>query len=155
MIDYLGAGALIAERIRAKAPDIKRVELLGNLYALLEKDPAEMAKALNTQSPVVFVGLDGEQIGDSTGDGITHVAEQHWMIVLAVANYRKSGTAQGVLDEAGPLLGELIVALAGWTPDGFTALHRQAAPRPGYLAGVGFFPMVFTTDLIVEGLEED
>jgi len=149
--DYLAAGRLIGDRIAAECKSVRRVQPLGNLYALLDEEPQRLAQFLNGQLPAVFVGFDGEAIGDSAGDGIAHVAEQRWLVVLAVGNYRAADTAQGVTDEAGPLLSSLVEALTGWQPDGFTELHRQAAPRPGYLAGVGFFPLVFSTDLFVEG----
>lgn len=149
--DYLAAGNLIAERVRAECLAIRRVQPLGNLYALLDEEPQAMAQHINGQLPAVFVGFDGETIGDTAGDGIAHVAEQRWLVVLAVGNYRRADTAGGVTDEAGPHLSSLVAALTGWQPDGFTELHRQVAPRPGYLAGVGFFPLVFSTDLFVEG----
>lgn len=149
--DYLQAGSLIADRVRQQCTDIKRVSPLGNLYALLEDEPDRMAQHISGQLPAVFVGFDGEAIGDTTGDGITHVAQQRWLVVLAVGNYRRADTAEGVTESAGPLLSGLVQALTGWRPEGFTELTRQAAPRPGYLAGVGFFPLTFATDLVVEG----
>lgn len=71
-----------------------------------------------------------------------------------MGNYRRTDTNKGVVDAAGPLLTQLVQALSGWKPAGFTELIRQAAPRPGYRAGVGFFPLVFTTNLNVEGLTD-
>lgn len=151
--DYLQAGALIAARIQSAAPNIKRVAPLGNLYALLEGEPDRMAQHIAGQLPAVFVGFDGEQPGDSAGDDFTHVAEQSWLVVLAVGNYRNADTAQGVTADAGPLLSALLQALTGHKlSTDFTVLRRQAAPRPGYLAGVGFFPLRFSTSLVVEGL---
>lgn len=149
--DYLAAGSLIAARITARVSSIKRVEALGQLYSLLEEEPQAMAQYLSGKLPAAFVGFDGEAIGDTAGDNITHVAEQRWLVVLAVGNYRRADTNQGVVDEAGPILARLVEALTGWVPEGFTELTRQAAPRPGYLAGVGFFPLVFSTDLYIEG----
>lgn len=152
--DYLQAGSLIEARIRAAATTINRVSPLGNLYALLENEPDRMAQHISGQLPAAFVGFDGETIGDTAGDDFTHVAVQRWMVVLAVGNYRNADTAQGVTADAGPLLSTLVQALTGWAPAGFTRLERQAAPRPGYLAGVGFFPLVFATTLFVDGLTE-
>lgn len=152
--DYLQAGSLIEARIRDAARSVKRVSPLGNLYALLEDEPQKMAQHISGQLPAAFVGFDGETIGATAGDDFTHVAVQRWMVVLAVGSYRNADTAQGVTAAAGPLLSELVQALTGWAPTGFTRLERQAAPRPGYLAGVGFFPLVFATTLVVEGLTE-
>lgn len=150
--DYLAAGSLIAARIAAQVASIKRVDALGQLYSLLEEEPQAMARHISGKLPAAFVGFDGEAIGDTAGDGAVHVATQRWLVVLAVGNYRRADTNQGVVDEAGPILAALVEALTGWTPAGFTALTRQAAPRPGYLAGMGFFPLIFSTDLFVDGL---
>jgi hypothetical protein len=153
--DYLQAGSLIEERIRLAGTAIKRVSPLGNLYSLLENEPDKMAAHISGQLPAAFVGFDGESPGDVAGDGFTHLVAQRWLVVLAVGNYRNADTAQGVTADAGPLLTALVKALTGWAPSAdFTKLMRQAAPRPGYLAGVGFFPLVFATTLVVEGLTE-
>jgi hypothetical protein len=153
--DYLSAGSLIEARIVAKAPAIKRVAAMGNLYSLLEAEPTEFLKQVSGQLPAAYVGFDGETIGDTTGDGITHVVLQRWLIVLVVGNYRNADRAEGVVDAAGPLLSTLVAALTGWHPStDFTELIRQSAPRPGYLAGVGFFPLSFATALVVEGIPD-
>lgn len=155
LTDYLQAGSLIEARIRTAAPTIKRVSPLGNLYSLLENEPDRMAAHISGQLPAAFVGFDGEAPGDAAGDDFTHLVMQRWLVVLAVGNYRASDTAAGVTADAGPLLSELVQALTGWAPSAdFSKLVRQAAPRPGYLAGVGFFPLVFATTLVVEGLSE-
>lgn len=151
MDDYLAAGALIEDRIRDKAPHLKRVEGVGDLTAWLE-DEAEFEKNISGKLPAAFVGYDGDVLGDMTGEGSDHVAAQRWLVVLAVGNYRRADTAKGVVSDAGPLLAQLMAALNGWKPAGFTELIRQAAPRPGYRAGVGFFPLVFSTNVFVEGL---
>lgn len=151
MDDYLAAGSLIEARIRDKAPGLKRVEGVGDLTAWLEDD-AEFEKQISGKLPAAFVGYDGDVLGDMTGEGSDHVAAQRWLVVLAVGNYRRADTAKGVVSDAGPLLAQLMAALNGWRPAGFTELIRQAAPRPGYRAGVGFFPLVFSTNVFVEGL---
>lgn len=154
--DYLQAGALIEERIRDAAPNILRVSPLAALYALLENEPDRMAAHISGQMPAAFVGFDGEVPGDTAGDGFTHVVAQRWMVVLAVSNLRDVDTGRGVTAAAGPLLSDLVAALTGWKPsDDFAVLQRQPAPRPGYLAGVGFFPLVFATTLVVEGLTQE
>lgn len=149
--DYLSAGPLIEARIRDKVGGVKRIEGVGDLTAWLE-DEAEFEKQVNGKLPAAFVGYDGDVLGDMTGEGSDHVAAQRWLVVLAVGNYRRADTAKGVVSDAGPLLAQLMEALNGWKPAGFTELIRQAAPRPGYRAGVGFFPLVFSTNVFVEGL---
>lgn len=148
--DYLAAGPLIEQRIQ-DATNIKRVKGVGDLTAWLD-DEAEFTKQLSGKLPAAFVGFDGEAIGDMTGGGTDYVVAQRWLVVLAVGNLRNADTQQGVVADAGPLLTQLAQALSGWKPQGFTELIRQAAPRPGYRAGVGFFPLVFATDMNVEGL---
>ena len=149
--DYLAAGPLIEARIHDKVSGVKRIEGIADLTAWLE-DEADFEKQVSGKLPAAFVGFDGESIGDMAGDGFAHVAGQRWLVVLAVGNYRRADTNKGVVDVAGPLLSSLLQALNGWKPVGFTELIRQAAPRPGYRAGVGFFPLVFVTNVFVEGL---
>lgn len=148
-MNYLAAGGLIKARIAERIPQVKRVEEIADLYARLEEGEEAMARYISGQAPAVFVGFDGEQLGDMTADGAAHVAHQRWLVVLAVKNYRTERQDGSLQDEAGELLTELLVALAGWQPEGFTELRRQAAPRPGYLAGVGFFPLVFSTAIFL------
>lgn len=150
--DYLAAGPLIEQRIQ-DATNLQRVKGVGDLTAWLD-DEVEFTKQLSGKLPAAFVGYDGELIGDMTGSGSDYVVAQRWLVVLAVGNLRNADTHQGVVDAAGPLLMQLVQALSGWKPAGFTELIRQAAPRPGYRAGVGFFPLVFATDMNVEGLTE-
>lgn len=152
--DYLAAGDLIAARIKGTIPAIRRIEGVGDLTTWLE-DEAEFEKQVSGQMPAVFVGYDGDVIGDMTGEGSDHVAGQRWLVVLAVGNYRRADTNKGVVVAAGPLLSQLMVQLNGWKPDGFTELIRQAAPRPGYRQGVGFFPLVFATNVFVDGTTEE
>lgn len=152
--DYLAAGDLIEQRITDVVEKIKRVEGVGDLTTMLENDAEEFLKSISGKLPAAFVGFDGETIGDMAGNGTDYVAGQRWLVVLAVGNYRRADTNKGVVAAAGPLLSQLAAALSGWKPAGFTELIRQAAPRPGYRAGVGFFPLVFTTDLFVEGLTD-
>ena len=149
--DYLAAGPLIEARIRDKVGGIKRIEGVGDLTAWLE-DEAEFEKQISGKLPAAFVGYDGDVIGAMAGDGFAHVAAQRWLVVLAVGNYRRADTAKGVVEAAGPLLAQLMAALNGWKPEGFSELKRQVAPRPGYRAGVGFFPLMFSIDVPVEGL---
>lgn len=152
--DYLAAGDLIAARIRETVPGVRRIEGVGDLATWME-DEAEFEKQISGLMPAVFVGYDGDVLGDMTGEGSDHVAGQRWLIVLAVGNYRRADTNKGVVDAAGPLLSKLMVQLNGWKPAGFTELKRQAAPRPGYLKGVGFFPLVFATNVFVDGTTEE
>jgi hypothetical protein len=150
--DYLAAGALIEARIRARVP-VKRVEELATLYDMLDSDSLD---ALTSGLlPAAFVGYDGDQPGDVTEDGRMQVVGQRWLVVLVVANARNADTGRGVARAAGPLLLDLVRALTGWQPEGFSELIRQVPPRPGYRAGVGFYPLTFFTAAVVEGLNED
>lgn len=151
--DYLAAGALIEARIRDEVPSIKRVEELATLYEALDSD--DIGRLTSGQMPAAFVGYDGDVPGDRAGGGSSQVIAQRYMVVLAVANVRRADTGKGVVQSAGQLLVGLVRGLSGWTPEGFTELMRQAAPRPGFRAGVGFYPLMYTTQMVVEGHDED
>lgn len=152
--DYLALGPLLMQRVRDAVPGIHRVEELANLYDALDAEDG-LGSLTSRQMPAVFVGYDGDLPGPSAGGGASHVAVQRWLVVLAVTNARRADTGAGVLRDAGPLLAELLGALAGWEPEGHLMLSRESAPRPGYRAGVGFFPMMFSTAVTVERTDED
>lgn len=152
--DFLGLGPLIQQRVRDTVKSARRVEEIANLYDALDAEDG-LGELAGRQLPAVFFGFDGDQPGAATGDGRSHVAVQRWMVILVVGNARRADVGHGVLREAGPLLAELLAALSGWEPEGHLALTRITAPRPGYRAGVGFFPVMFSTAVVVDALAED
>lgn len=152
--DYLALGPLLAERILQRVPQIKRVGELANLYEAL--DSADGLGALTSgQMPAVFVGYDGDVPGDTAGDGKAGVEQQRWLVVLAVASVRNADRGAGVQRTAGPLLAQLRQAIYGWNPQGFFQMSRLVSPRPGYRDGVGFFPLMFSTAIAIEGLDDE
>lgn len=152
--DYLAAGPLIQARIRDLVRDIQRVDELADLLDQLNAENG-LGNLTSGKMPAAFVGYDGDAPGDVAGDGIGHVRQQSWMVVLAVASARRQDTGAGVLRSAGPLLTQLIRALSGYAPEGFLPLIPQPAPRPGYRDGVGFFPLSFSTAVAIEGVDDD
>lgn len=152
--DYLAAGPLIQARIRDLVRDIQRVDELADLLDQLNADSG-LHNLTSGRMPAVFVGYDGDLPGDVAGDGAGHVRRQSWLVVLAVANARRQDAGTGVLRSAGPLLTRLIRALSGYAPEGFLPLIPQPAPKPGYRDGVGFFPLMFSTAVAIEGMDDD
>ncbi|GBL46225.1 phage protein [Sulfuriferula multivorans] len=140
--DYLAAGALIEAHVRANLPqlDVKAITDIADLDAKTAKDLA------------LFVIYDGDTPAGIAGQNESQLVQQHWLLVLAVRNRRGQATGAGVQDAAGPLLAELIALMLGWRPSAeFTALRRASAPKPGFSASFGYYPLRFETYLITEG----
>lgn len=140
--DYLAAGALIEQRVQASLPQLL-VKSIADVADLEEKTPKDLA---------VFIVYDGDVPAGIAGQNESQLVQQHWLLVLAVRNRRGQATGAGVQDAAGPLLSDLIALMLGWRPsDQFTSLRRVAAPKPGFSASFGYYPLRFETYLITEG----
>lgn len=140
LADYLAAGPLLMQRIRAAVPSVAAV--------LAARDLSRLAES-TLQSPAVFVVYDGDRLGDAAGRGGARIVHQRWLVVLAVRNATQSDGGAALTNEAGPLLSALIEALQGWAPsDDFRPLVRIAAPLPGFSPAFAFYPLAFEAALI-------
>lgn len=140
LTDWLAAGPLIVERLRAKVPGLRLVAQLADL--------ANIEQAA-VQVPAAFVAYDGDRYAEGAASGMAQHGAQRWQVVLAVRNASVGGNGAGVPGEAGPLLPQIGAALAGWSPfDGGRPLRRVTALRPGYTVGFGYYPLAFELDFV-------
>ena len=156
--DYLAAGPLLIERIRAALPALRAVLPAGGLARIfaeaLPYSPADLAGIGEAaiQSPSVFVLYDGDRLGDSAGRGQAGIVHQRWMIVLAVRNARQGDGGAALLVDAGPLLAALLAALMGFQLSAdHRPLVRVAAPAPGYSPALAYYPLAFETAISTLG----
>ncbi len=141
--DYLAAGPLLIERIRAALPALRAVLPAGDLAGIGEAA---------IQSPSVFVLFDGDRLGDSAGRGQAGIVHQRWMIVLAVRNARQGDGGAALLADAGPLLAALLAALMGFQLSAdHRPLVRVSAPAPGYSPALAYYPLAFETAISTLG----
>ncbi len=142
MENHLAMEALLIERLKTEVPDF--------LAVLGMADLASMQEA-GQPAPAAHVIYQGDSIpgGDSrAGNGAAQVVAQTWLVVVAVRNVRDTKGGAAAREDAGPLISKTLAALSGWAAPGFRPLRRVNAPRPGFNAGYGYFPLAFEAKLI-------
>lgn len=142
--DYLSAEAPIIARLRAEVSGLRTV--------LGAADIAELEEAA-VPTPAAFVIYDGDEIpegeGARAGAGTAQRVTQRWYVVVAVRNARDALGGSAARAEAGPLISQAIAALAGWQPTAdHRPLRRAGAVPPGFSKGFGYFPILFTTEVV-------
>lgn len=135
--DWFAVGGEMVARLQSAMPELRQVRLAASLAEIADWQPV---------SPAVWVAWDGDAIADTAGQGATQMVRQRWIAALVVRSAREADTGAGVIAAAGPLMARMIAALSGWQPQAITGcrpLRRIEAPRPGYGAGYGWFPVAF------------
>lgn len=116
---------------------LRQVRLAASLDEIADWQPS---------SPAVWVIWDGDRLDDHAGHGKAQMIRQRWITALVVRSVKEAAAGGGVVEAAGPMLAQLLGLLMGWQPaepPGCRGLVRADAPRPGYGAGYGFFPLAF------------
>ena len=143
--DHLMAEPLLIARIEDQVPDLRAVLSAADLAGV---------KAASQVTPAVHVLYGGDDVPTREGDrgwtGKPQKILQRWMAVVAVRNARTQRTGAAAREDAGPLLSQLIGALAGFQLDpALGPLKRIPAPQPAYDAGFAYFPTLWTTEFYV------
>lgn len=144
MLDnYLEAEGLIIARIKAEVSGLKAVLPAADLAGVAE----------NAQpSPAVHVIYAGDQVPGSDNQrstsGALQKVTQQWYAVVAVRNARTQTSGAAARETAGPIITQVLAALAGWQPaDAFKPLKRVNAPPPKTIGTFAYFPLLFTTEV--------
>jgi len=146
MNDFLGCEALIIERLKNKASGVKAVLSAADLADVAEKQ--QTTPALH----VISGGWKPTAVKPGSGGMLSAEFEQIWLVVVAVRNVRSAKTGTDARAEAGPILAATLKALLGWRPSNeFQPFKPAPAPKPGFSAGYGYFPLAFTTKTVVAG----
>lgn len=140
--DHLMAEPLLIERVKSQ---------VNGLRAVLSAADLAGVTAAQQLTPAVHVLYMGDQVPTGEGDrgwtGRPQKIIQQWMAVVAVRNARTQRTGAAAREDAGPLLSQLIAALAGFQlADELQPLKRIAAPKPAYDASWAYFPTQWTTE---------
>jgi hypothetical protein len=146
LTDYLAAEGLIVERLRAQVPGVSPRNVL---------TAADLAgvQARAQHTPALHVIYDGDEPAGPAGQdefGATQMAQQRWLVVVAVRSAADTVGGVGARQAAGPLLVDAINALAGHRlgPD-HGPLVRASAPRPLFDAGYAYFPQLYRCVVVV------
>lgn len=145
MEDFLAAEEAIIARLAARMPKIR-------ILGAVDLDGLDVEQQA---TPAVYVLFDGARPGRSAAAGRSLRIAQRWGAVVAVRNLRDRQSGAGARKEAGPLIAQVIRALAGWTPqEGMSPLTLAAVgSRPGYRDGFFYYAVLFDTTVFmtVEG----
>jgi hypothetical protein len=138
--DYLAAEAPIIARLKALVPALRAVAGAPEIV-------------VPPQVPSALVIYDGDTIpqgpGGQAGNGALQVVRQRWMVVLIVHNLRYAAEGAEARLTAGPLLIEVMRALAGWPPlPELRPMRRVQGPEVDYRDGVALFPLMYETQLL-------
>ncbi len=135
MTDWLSAGPAIVERLRERAPSFADVRTAVSIEAAVEQTP---------RTPAAWVIWRGDAIVDSPA--IAPQFEQQWLVLVGVRDLRDQATGAGVVETAGPLIGEVLEALTGFAPvvPGGRLKRIATQEMPGAMSGTGFFPLAFS-----------
>lgn len=145
MDDYLFLEDLLVTRIQEQVAGLAIVEGIADLASV---DQASIG------TPAVFVVYLGDEIAQGAahqgGSRAIQTVTQNWAVVLCVSYGDSTGDGYGARRIAGPLLGELLKACTGWTPDaGVKPLSRAALQAPvSYDDGVFYYPLVFQANFV-------
>lgn len=140
LLDYLFAGALVQERLRATVG-----ELAGDATRGVEDLAAALERSIT--APTAFVLWEGDQFdtseSGSAASGKSQLVRQQWTVLLAVRNADQVDMAARNAS-CGQLLSSIHKALAGWVPEGgYRPFKRVQGRRAAYTANVALYPLTF------------
>jgi len=138
MSHFLALEGLIADRLRER--------LDGSVHVLTA--PALDAIASGTQpTPAVYVLYAGGSVSESRQDGLAARIAQQWMVLVAVRNVAQIASGAPARADAGTIADAVLAALMGWQPPGTSQpLRLSALPDPGFIAGLQWVPLTFSTE---------
>lgn len=130
---FMALEPLLIERINDRLRHIPALKILSGADLAGIDERAQPVPAVH----VIFGGHQ-ERVQD-------HLVErvERWLTVVAVRNARSQVSGQDARADAGPILTDLHAALLGWQPKGVKPVQPAAAPRPGFSAGFGYFPLAW------------
>lgn len=141
--NYLAAEQLIIERLKKEITEFVDVSNWTDYSTIKET-------AIST--PSAYVLYRGDRPLEAGGKGAVQRVDQLWAVVIVVRNVTQKRGGENIRETAGPLMMRTLRALMGWQlADQYRPLERVPAPEPTYGDFVGYFPLQFTTGLILKG----
>ena len=103
-------------------------------------------------APSIYVLFGGASAGGQAGKGINQIIEQPWIVVGVVRVVRDERTHQGVRENGGVLVTQIVESLGGWAPTvDHDPLVLASMPLPRKSDGFGYFPVFFQTEIVLRG----
>lgn len=142
MSDYFHIGGQIATRLQETIPALLTVRTAAALDEIADLSP---------NPPAAIVIWDGDSIIQTPSRrGYEVLIDQRWLVVLAIRAGREAASGTGVISAVSPLMSEVMKNLLGWLPDDCRQFHRIESPKPGYSAGLGYFPIGFSAQIVLK-----
>ncbi len=136
--DALWLGPHICTRLRAEVPELREAFVLDDLVPG-QNEPKQDPAAVVLLDSLVPPGSDPQQS--------QALAEQGWLVLLAVRSVRKDGDRYRQL--LGPLVTKTVRAMQGWQPPGSNrAFTWRRGPRPDYGKDISYFPLLFSIQMV-------
>lgn len=127
-----------------------KVQLPKGVHVLTAADLDKVAEA-SQPVPAVHIVYRGYRPTDARPDGAIVRLIHTWYAVVATRNVREIRSGQAARAEAGPLAGQVLLALMGFKPEGFAKpLLPVPAPGPGHSNGFQYMPLAFETETVLK-----
>jgi hypothetical protein len=137
--DLYAAEPAIIARLQAEVPALRTVEPASLVSGLKPTDIAKLC-------PAAFVVAGDAEPAEQTDEGITILETQQWHVIVCVANIGDPADTTSTCAAAGPLIGAVRAALAGWSPaEGYTPLALTLREAPYFGLAYAEFPLIFQT----------
>ena len=138
MDDYLEIEPLIVARLKEQ---IRDAQILSSWGQPVIKETHDLPSS-------VMVFLEDDRPGDTVARGKNQKIEQTWLALVVVRDAE---------NEAGPLISQVLRAIAGWQPEGgrFSVFQRvRSSFLPDYSPnGIFYFPLSFSTKFVFNSEE--
>lgn len=138
LVSLLSAGEHIRARLRTLLPT--------TVHVLAAPDIDDIAAGRIT-TPCVYVIYAGGEVAEARADGRAARLRQRWMVISCVRHAARVESGAPAREEAGTIADLVLAALMGWAPDECTPLLIHETPSPGYVAGLQWVPITFSTSL--------
>jgi hypothetical protein len=144
--DYLAAESLIVARLRAQVSGVPSANVMTTADLAGVEARAQRTPALH----VIYNGDEPAGVAGQSDLGDSQVVQQRWMIVVAVRSGKDTLGGSGARSVAGPLMVDVIQALAGWRPSAdHGPLIRGSAPAPLFEAGFAYYPQLYRCAIVL------
>jgi hypothetical protein len=132
---------------------LTRLESLNGLFRLISTGRS-LPELKNHPGPVPALYLIYGGQKPYLGAGLEQAIHQQWSVVIVVRSAHNSATGAGEREEAGPLLIRVCETLLGWQANSETGpLTLQSTPGPTAHNGYGYYPLQWSSRLILRGLQ--
>lgn len=143
--DYLAAGPAIRERLAAHFPGVP-------IKSAAELSDMAMFESRTVGDLALFVGYDGDRVGEALGRGQAQTPAQRWGVIVAARSRIDPLGGTGVEAHAGPVILQALRQLQGWRPTPYhSPLVRVAAPGARYGTLFAYYSYAFETTVPVIG----